>query len=229
MDIIRKISENNSDNLNTSPVTIAFLGDSVTQGCFHGYNDYDAVYHSLLKRKLNYFYPRALINIINAGIGGTTAAFGAERIKRDVLEKNPDLCVVSFGLNDCTGGEGKLQEYISSLNSIFSSLREYGCEVIYMTQNMMNTKIVDYVANEYKDISKRTMVLQNNGVMDLYVASAIKTAKKNGVKVCDCYSFWKRLAEYGVDTTNLLVNGINHPTEKMHELFANKLLELMFE
>ena len=158
MKIIEKLAANNSDPIENPAPVIAFLGDSVTQWCFLSQNDYEAAYHNRVRQKLNYLFPRAVVNIINAGIGGTTAKLGAKRIERDVLSKNPDLCVVCFGLNDVGGVDAGLPIYKKSLETIF-----------------------------------------------------------------------EKLQERGVDTTRLLVNGINHPRHEMHDLFANSLVEILFE
>lgn len=90
--------------------TIAFLGDSVTQGCFEIYEteqgyvetifDKSSAYHKRLEEMPSMLYPNVPINIINAGISGDTSWGGAERLDRDVLSHNPDLVVVCFGLND---------------------------------------------------------------------------------------------------------------------------------
>ena len=64
--------------------------------------------------------------------------------------------------------------------------------------------------------------------MDLYMNSACKLAEEVGVKVCDCYSEWKRLAETQ-DITMLLANRINHPKAEMHELFAQMLYDTVME
>lgn len=56
------------------------------------------------------------INIINAGIGGDSANVDAERLKRDVISRTPDLAVVCFGLNYINGTLGN---YIDSLNKKF--------------------------------------------------------------------------------------------------------------
>lgn len=223
MEIIKKIATNK----NNPQTTIAFLGDSVTEGCFRSHCDYKAAYHNVLKRKLEVFCPNSVINIINAGIGGTTADFGAERLERDVLSKNPDLCVVCFGLNDVGGLEERLHVYTESLEKIFTDLKNAGCEVIFMTPNMLNTAITDVIPPQYADYAKVTMEWQKNGLMDKYMNAAIETAEKNNIPVCDCYGKWKKLAELGVDTSNLLSNGINHPTREMHEFFANSLIETM--
>lgn len=85
------------------PITIAFLGDSITQGCFEGEprkEDEPFVYHSRLLHMIKEKYPKADIRKINAGIGGNTAGMGLFRMEQDVIEKKPDMCVVCFGLND---------------------------------------------------------------------------------------------------------------------------------
>ena len=79
---LKKLADKNADAFNHAPVTIGFLGDSVTNGCFEvlptltdtGEQGFDVVYdpeHSYsaqFRRMLTTLYPRAQINIINAGI-----------------------------------------------------------------------------------------------------------------------------------------------------------------
>ncbi len=228
MQIIHKISASNQNTILNPPVTLAFLGDSVTQGFFWLYPDAENVYHNRLKKKLLYLYPNAMINVINAGINGTSALQALPRLDRDVLKHNPDLCVVCFGLNDVTGREEGMDLYINSLKEIFERLQAAGSEIIFMTPNMYNTRAVDYTPDCYKEYSRVSCELQNEGFMDMYMEAAKKLAAEYKVPVCDCYAKWKRLAECGVDTTMLLSNGINHPREDMHDMFANALLEMMF-
>lgn len=229
MKIIEKISAKNKDIRNNPAPTIVFLGDSVTEGCFKTHNDFDAAYHNRVRQKLNFLFPDGVVNIINAGIGGTTAAFGAERVERDVLVHNPDLCVVCFGLNDAPSGDDGLEIYKKSLAEIFQKLKENGSEIIFMTPNMMNTRFDDVSTPEqHKSYAKETLKIQTGGMMDKYMSAAKEVAAEYNVPVCDCYSRWKRLEKYGVDTTKLLGNRINHPKREMHELFAISLLETMF-
>ena len=66
--------------------TIAFLGDSVTQGCFELYiTEQGAIetvfesnyaYHARLQQLLRLFYPRCPVTFVNAGISGGKADFG---------------------------------------------------------------------------------------------------------------------------------------------------------
>ena len=230
MKIIEKIARSVSDKENNNIPCIAFLGDSITEGCFNGYQDRKEGYACKLQSLLLTVFPSANINIINAGIGGTTAPFGSERIERDIISKNPDLCVVCFGLNDAPSGEEGLKKYTDALSAIFNSLSKAGIEAVFMTPNMMckysDEKVIDPIYLEY---AKVVIKIQNDGIMDKYMEAAKDTAKKHNVMICDCYSKWKKMEEYGIDTTKLLSNGINHPIPKMHDLFAHSLFEILFK
>lgn len=239
MNIINKMNAKAADNAHNEGVTIAFLGDSVTQGCFELYkkgNSVETVFdkrHSYEAYVFEIFcmlYPSVTLNIINAGISGDTAKAGAERVDRDVLSHRPDLTVVCYGLNDCSSEKESLENYKAALGKIFNKLKDGGGEIIFMTPNMMNTKIsVHLTDKDYIDIAERKASFQNNGVMDLFIDEAIKVCGEYEIPVCDCYSVWKRLCSGGVDTTELLANKINHPTREMNKLFAYELVKTMFE
>ena len=226
MKIIEKLR--NTDSKKSPYPMIAFLGDSVTQGCFFESTDYEEAYHNKVRQRLNKLFPGTPVNILNAGIGGTTAVFGAERVKRDVISKKPDLCVVCFGLNDIGGLEEKIPEFQKALSDIFTALEKAGTEVIYMTPNMLNTSYCpSKTLDIYKDYAQVTLKWQNEGLMDKYMNAARETAAKCNVPVCDCYAIWKNLSENGIDITRFLSNGINHPIPEMHDLFADELVKTM--
>ncbi len=79
------------------PERIVALGDSVTYGEGLAENE---TYTYILQRRLREKLKRDDIIVINAGVSGNIAHQGLERLSRDVLELNPDLVLVSFGLND---------------------------------------------------------------------------------------------------------------------------------
>lgn len=204
------------------PINIVVFGDSVTHGAVTDYNDYENVYWNLLKKKLNKFRDYMPVNVINAGIGGTTAKESLERIDSQVLCHKPDLVIVCFGLNDVNGD---FEDYISSLKEIFERCSAV-CDVIFMTPNMLNTYVADDAPKEYFEYAKVTAKIQNEGRMDRYMNAAVCAAKEAGVTVCDCYSKWKKLSETE-DITMLLANRINHPISRMHNLFADSLYEII--
>lgn len=236
MKIIEKIKKRAEDKINSLPVTIAFLGDSVTQGCFELYIkndgkmatvfDKENAYHSYISKILSMYYPSVPINIINGGLSGTTAKMGYERVEKDILSFNPDLVVVCFGLNDARGGKEGIKEYADSLGGIFKKLKSAGKEVIFMTPNMMNTGISPHIKEELiLDTAKELMEIQNGGLMDEYMNAAKEICKEYDVVVCDAYEKWKSLHRAGVDVTELLSNKVNHPLRQMHWLFANMLVD----
>lgn len=237
MKIIQKKRENNAAN---EGATIAFLGDSVTQGCFEVYKDQagnieavfdkNSAYHSYLDRILTILYPNVPINIINAGVSGGNARHGLERLERDVIRHQPDLTVVCFGLNDSGGGMEGITPYAEALGHIFEKLKAVGSEIIFMTPNMMNTYVSASMTDaDVRNVAEKKQEIQNEGILEAYLNAAVAVCKKYDVKVCDCYAKWKRLAYNGVDTTNLLSNKINHPTREMNWLFAVSLLDVMMD
>lgn len=239
MKIIDKLNAK-QDIYGGEPVTIAFLGDSVTQGCFECYIkadgaietvfDYKSSYSTRVREILNILYPQVQINIINSGISGDGTANGRTRIDRDILPFSPDLVVVSYGLNDSTSGIETIEKYADNLRYIFGKVSENGVEVVFLTQNAMNTGISCHLKDEALiNVAKRTMEIQNKGNLRAFMDKAKEVALDCGVKVCDVYPMWEKMIAGGVDTTELLANKINHPIREMHYYMAIRLIETMFE
>lgn len=235
MKIFEKIAQKGSDLRGAAPVTIAFLGDSVTQGCFEIYEKVpgqietvfrrEDAYSAVLRRQLADICPPAAVHIINAGISGDSAPGGLARIDRDILAYHPDLTVVCFGLNDNGNGLAGIDTYKNALREIFAKLKAAGSEVIAMTPNMMNTYVSPHLApGVMTDIAEACAVRQKDGTMDAYMDAMRDAAREYDIPVADVYALWKSMDEKGIDTTELLANYINHPTAKMHELFAHELL-----
>ncbi|MEE1239488.1 MAG: GDSL-type esterase/lipase family protein [Acutalibacteraceae bacterium] len=226
MKITDKINMDKEGLIENGPITIVVLGDSVTHGAVTGDEiNYETVYWNRLKKKINNVRNYVPVNVINAGIGGTTARESLGRMERDVFSHNPDLVIVCYGLNDVNGS---LESYISSLKTIFEECNNRGIQAIFMTPNMLNTYVAEDTYEGVLDYAKKTAEMQNNGKMDNFMNAACQLANSMGVGVCDCYSQWKEMSKTQ-DTTMLLANRINHPTREMHELFADSLFRLIFK
>ncbi len=211
---------------------IAFLGDSVTHGAFECTDggsgcvfDFAAVYHNRLRLMISQKYDWIPVSIINAGVAGDTAAGGLQRLERDVISRRPDLCVVCYGLNDVNG---EIEAYKNALREIFMRLHEAEIEAVFMTPNMLNTRVSDTVLPELTVYAEVTAGIQNGGKMDAFMQAAVDTAFACGVAVADGYAMWKQMQANGMDTTALLANGINHPCREMHGMFAELLYETVF-
>lgn len=89
-------------------VVVASIGGSITEGARATTrpNRYPEVIGEWWRKT----FPKAQIEVINAGIGATGSNFGAMRFQRDVLSKHPDVIVVEFAVND-GNSEASAQTY----------------------------------------------------------------------------------------------------------------------
>ena len=155
-----------------------------------------------------------------------------ERLERDVLSRDPDLVVVNFGLNDSMfeNVDSGVAMYERSMRGIFEQILSSGAEAVLLTPNRMCAYVSHKVMDpQWRDIAAAAARVQNDGILDRYVETARGLARELGVPVADAYERWNRLEKAGVDTTVLLANAINHPKEEMHDLFADVILDAIFE
>ena len=222
---------------NGESVVLAFFGDSVTHGEFEFTNGYkesvhrpELVFHKLLADRIKAEYGTE-VTVINAGIGGNFSDDGLARIQADVLDKKPDFCCVMLGTHDVTNarkGQEALDKYEQNMKEIISKLQAQKIEVVLMTPGMLCSRGVKGFKGGWWFIHKYYESLQKGGKMDQYVDAMRKVANEMNVPVADAYAEWKRLEKSGVDTTAMLVNGMNHPDADAHKIFADKLYELFF-
>lgn len=242
MKIIEKMAARNSDARSMRPIVIACLGDSVTHGCFDlivdSNGDYvphympDHGYVAKVGRKLNTLFPAAAVTMLNAGISGDSSRGGLERLERDVLCFNPDLVIVNLGLNDAMNADpdAGVIAYEKNMTEIFKRIIENGSEGMLVTPNYMCSYVSALVVGDkLRAIAADAATIQNNGVLTRYVATARSVAERLSIPVADAYLRWDKMWRSGVDTTVLLSNGINHPTEEMHDLFVDEILRQLFE
>ena len=236
---LEKLRARNAD-LNADPVRIAFLGDSVTQGCFEIYRTGEAgietvfepenAYSACLRKIFAAVCPRVPVAILNCGISGDNAPHGLQRLEKDVLTANPDLVVVCFGLNDSGAGPDGLERYAAALRGILARLRKEGIDAVLLTPNMMCRRVDCRITDELeRRIAAGIVPVQNDGVLDAYMDAARAAAAAEGARLCDCYALWKAMDAAGMDTTAMLSNHINHPSRELHWMFAWKLFETIVE
>lgn len=86
------------------PVTIAYIGGSITQGV-HCYRTSSAQYIQAL-------FPSVKMKFINAGVAGTGTELGACRLYEQVTQYHPDLVFIEFAVNGAykEGMEGMIRQ-----------------------------------------------------------------------------------------------------------------------
>lgn len=84
--------------LKGEPLTVAFLGGSITQGSLS--STPELCYAYLTYEWWKEQFPKSEITYVNAGIGGTTSHLGTGRVDEEVLSYKPDFVIVEFSVND---------------------------------------------------------------------------------------------------------------------------------
>jgi lysophospholipase L1-like esterase len=217
---------------------IVCFGDSVTQGVPHVAPADTFV--SLLERRLEVRYsPGIEICASNAGVGGENTHEGLARLQPDVLDHNPDVVVVEFGLNDIRYEPEKRigeKQFAANLRQIHGALTDAGAAVIFMTPN----PIVDL----YHVYSQGTHYYDQwggcNGLNAIYAGIIRAVAAELYAPVADIYQVFVQeavKAEFRGETfdyTDLSSlsryissrDGV-HPTAAGHELIAAELYRLI--
>jgi lysophospholipase L1-like esterase len=80
-------------------ICVAAIGGSITAGGLQT-KDPKNRYVARVAAWFTQAFPQAKVRYVNAGIGGTNSLYGAMRIQRDVLSKQPDLVIVEYAVND---------------------------------------------------------------------------------------------------------------------------------
>ena len=140
-----------------------------------------------------------------------------------------ELYHVCYGLNDCGESEDSVERYVSNLQEVFTKLKNAGSEIIFMTPNMMCTKVSPFLSDpDYVRLANAFAKRQEEGWMDKHMEGARVLCREMDIPVCDCYALWKNLYKSGVDVSELLANKLNHPTRDMNWMFAYELVKTMF-
>lgn len=189
------------------PVTLASFGDSISWPCFH--TDFRQNYLTLTADALRNAYPTAQITLIHGGNMGTAArGLDGDRFARHVLSRRPDLVFLMFGMNDCLGGQAELEAYDRNLTTLIGKARASGTLPVVCTQNEILYASADGKLRQ---------------ALPLYVACALRVARREGVPVVDCFARWKSLATVP-DSLVARLNDAIHPNLAGHRLFAQEIV-----
>ena len=109
---------------------IAVVGGSITQGA--GASCPERSWGWLFCDGWRRAFPRAEISFVNAGLGATGSLIGSFRLKRDVLDRKPDVVVVEFAVNDDNTRECA-ESFEGVLRQLLSHPREIAVAVLGMT------------------------------------------------------------------------------------------------
>ncbi len=158
--------------------TIAFLGDSITQGGARPNG-----YVRLIDEALAKNHPGRGVKILYAGISGNRVPDLQKRLDRDVLSKKPTLVFIYIGINDVwhslRGRGTPADEYQAGLCDLIAKIRGAGAKVVLATPSVIGEKLdgsnpLDKMLDDYAQISR-------------------KVARETGVTLCDLH---RQFADY---------------------------------
>jgi acyl-CoA thioesterase-1 len=214
---------------NVAPVLIVALGDSVTQGAASEGLLHEMVYHAQFRSLLEKHYPNGTFSLINSGVGGETADGGLIRVERDVIRYQPDLVLIAFGLNDAAGYKiEKIDHFTGVMETLIQRIQnETDADIILLSTNMMPTHDNPNIPDQWKHVTEDFIQMQNGGVLAAYRDRIKEIGAKFGAPVADVYGGWEKLVEQGVDTTAMLLNGLNHPDPAGHRMAGEIIMDVV--
>ncbi len=194
-------------------VSIALLGDSISTGCnASGWGDgapFQPAYHDLLLQHLQAHYGSP-VKLSNLSVGGQSTPWGITMID-EVVEHRPDLVILAFGMNDSAGRSAK--QFGQNTASMIQNTRDRlpGAEFILIASMLGNrdwTRLNHDVFPKYRD--------------------ELATLCKPGIALADMTSVWSEFLMRKKDS-DLTGNGVNHPNDFGHRVYAQVLSALLVE
>ena len=193
------------------PVTLVLVGDSISSGCnASGWAKgppYQPPFYELLQQHLE-ATTGSQVELKNLSIGGTSATVGPTLVDKIVAAK-PDLVMIAFGMNDASGRPAK--EYQDNIRTTMAKIREQraDCEFIVIATMLGNRDWVTLKPElfpQYRD--------------------ALAELTGPGVALADMTSLWDEFYKRKKDH-DLTGNGVNHPNDFGHRVYAQVLATLL--
>ncbi len=195
------------------PVTIAVSGDSISEGYnssgFTKTPPFQPPYPSLVTAQLEATYG-SKVTLHNLAVGGWSSRQGVNDLDR-LLATKPDLVLIAYGMNDVGGRDPKA--FRANIEAMLRRIREANpaAEVILiapMTGNPEWMATPPEMFPAYRD--------------------ALAALEGPGIVLADMTSIWLRLMERKrhLDLTG---NGVNHPNDYGHRVYAQAILALLVD
>lgn len=202
------------------PITIVFMGDSITEGQYvhHSVRWTELASASLRRRfeqagnHLHFFF--------NRGVSGETTRQALERFPRDVQIVRPDIMTLQFGLNDCNCWDSDMglprvseAAYRANLIEMIQRARHFGAGHIIFSTNHPTLRHKTLVCGESLETRRERY---NDIVREVAAATC--------VTLCDIEKAFP--SSMGDELRELLLPepDILHLSEAGHRLYAETIL-----
>ena len=179
------------------PMTIGFIGGSITQGALS--STIETCYAYLVLKWWQEKFPLTSFTYVNAGIGATTSQFGVARVESDLLSYEPDVVFLEFSVNDSLE-----LKYFETFEGIVRKILTYKKQpALFMFNNVcydtgMNAQAIHNRIGKHYDLP-------------------IVSMKS---------SIYKAMLDGTYQTKELTLDNL-HPNDKGHRLIADLLIHLL--
>lgn len=195
------------------PVTIGVSGDSISAGGnASGMTKASPgmpAFPELVAAQLEQSYG-SKVTLHNRAVGGWTSSQGAGDLDA-LLETKPDLVIIAYGMNDV--GYRNAEAFQKTIAGMLERIRQANAETdVILVSPMTGNPQWIHTPTE---------------MFPLY-RDALAALTGPGVALADLTSTWQRVlqAKRDVDLTG---NGVNHPNDFGHRLYAQTILALLVE
>ena len=192
------------------PVKIVVLGDSISKGLnasiTGGVAPHQPAYPELVAQSLEKRFG-SKVELKNLSVIGMGAAWGLKQVPA-VIAEAPDVLICAFGMNDASA---RIQpdQFAATLREIVAQLHAArpGCDAILVAPMHANSE-------------------WNKSSPELYPAFAeeMKKLAAPGCAIADVTTIWTALLEKKGEL-DLSGNGLNHPNDFGHRIYADVVLE----
>tara|TARA_R110002111_G_scaffold2705_4_gene17934 strand:+ start:18060 stop:20114 length:2055 start_codon:yes stop_codon:yes gene_type:complete len=192
-------------------VSIVLLGDSISTGCnasgWAGAAPFQPAFHDLLKEHLQSHYQNR-VELANPSVGGKDTRWALTQVDT-VLESQPDLVIIAFGMNDSAGRSAK--EYQANTKALMEAIREKQPQTEFILLAPM--------------LGNRDWIRLKHELFPQY-RDALAELCQPGVALADMTSIWTEFLKQKQDW-DLTGNGVNHPNDFGHRVYAQVLSTLL--
>jgi acyl-CoA thioesterase-1 len=189
------------------PINLVVLGDSISAGysasMTMGVEPNRPPYANLVADGLKDLGAGG-VSLKNLSVGGKTSEWGVTQLAA-VLAEKPDLVIIAFGMNDASYSD--MAPYLRNISGLVSGIKsaEPGCEIILVSPMRSN----------------REWWLHQSA-FDHY-PTLLRGLERPGVAVADVTAEWDWV-EGRKGFWSMTGNGVNHPNDLGHQIYADTIL-----
>lgn len=199
-------------------IKTVFYGDSIFTGCdcsgMYNREPFQPILSTVIKESLEEYYD-VTIDMHNPSVGGMTSEWGATNAVENCASQNPDLVIMSFGMND---GWNDAKAYTRRhMQTIIDETLKVNpnCEFIIVSMMVPNSNAGFY--NNHFDFAEEFAKMPN--------------AKENeNVNIAFANMF--KMHEHMLETKDFIAmsgNNINHPNDWLARVYAMNILSCMVD